>query len=54
MSTMSDDDNLKKNFIEIKIANDSNCYDKLKLEHFRCVAKETFPNLVKKAMIRAG
>ena len=51
MTTMYDDDNLKKNIIEIKSFPRFHCYDKLKLDDFQCVAKEAFPNFVKKAMI---
>ena len=48
---MSDDNNLKKNFIKKKVAEDSNCYDKLKFDNFRCFAKEASPNIAKKATI---
>ena len=51
LTTMSDDDNLKENLIEIKSCQKFQLlFEKSKLDNFWCVVRDAFPNLPKKTM----
>ena len=51
LKTMSDDDNLKEDLIEIKSCQKFQMlFEKSKLEDFWCVVMEAFPNLAKEAI----
>ena len=51
LTTMSDDDNLKEDLIEIKSCQKFQLlFEKSNLDNFWCVVMEAFPNLAKKAM----
>ena len=51
LTTMSDDDNLKEDIIEIKSCQKFQLlFEKSKLDNFWCVVREAFPNLAKETM----